>query len=75
MALFKFLKGDSSRLPTSSTAGWVYVTEDTHDMYIFKTDTEKFQLNANYANALREAADGALFNYGDVNKPVYFSNV
>ena len=42
MALFKFLKGNYANLPSTSTAGWVYVTEDTHDMYIFKTNTERF---------------------------------
>ena len=42
-------------------------------MYIFKTNTERFQLNANYANALREA-DGGLYTFGNVNKPVYFNN-
>jgi hypothetical protein len=74
VALFKFLKGNSANLPSTSTAGWVYVTEDTHDMYIFKTDSEKFQLNANYANALRVADNGALYGTGSKTKPVYFLN-
>ena len=43
-------------------------------MYIFKTDSEKFQLNANYANALRVADNGALYGVGSKTKPVYFLN-
>ena len=43
-------------------------------MHIFKTETERFQLNANYANALRVAENGALQGVGGVNNPVYFKN-
>ena len=35
MALFKILKGDKANLPSTSTEGWVYVTQDTADMHIF----------------------------------------
>jgi len=34
MALVKFLKGNESSLPSSKTAGQVYITQDTHNMYV-----------------------------------------
>jgi hypothetical protein len=37
VALFKILKGNKENLPSTSTEGWVYVTEDTADMHIFTT--------------------------------------
>lgn len=74
VALLKFLKGNANALPSTSKEGWIYVTQDTADMYIFKTDTERIHLNANYANKLRENNTlNTGLNLGDVNTPVYFS--
>ena len=73
MALFKILKGQNANLPTSSKEGWIYVTEDTGDMHIFISDTNKIQLNANYANALRNS-NNTLLSVGENGKPVYFVN-
>ena len=45
-------------------------------MYIFKTDNERIQLNANYANALRKnnSVTNELLSIGSDDAPVYFSN-
>lgn len=75
VALLKFLKGNASSLPNTSKEGWIYVTQDTADMYIFKTDSERIHLNANYANALRENNTlNTGLDVGANNKPVYFKD-
>ena len=73
MALFKILKGEKERLPSSSKEGWIYITEDSKDMYIFVSDSERIQLNANSANTLRND-DNSLLSIGTISNPVYFSN-
>jgi hypothetical protein len=50
VALFKILKGNEAALPTTKTEGYVYVTEDTHKMYIDKSSTERFCLNTDQAD-------------------------
>ena len=75
MALLKFLKGNASSLPNISKEGWIYVTQDTADMHIFKTDSERIHLNANYANKLRENNTlNTGLNVGGEDTPVYFLN-
>lgn len=73
MALFKILKGNKENLPSTSTEGWVYVTQDTADMHIFTSASTKIQLNADKANALRNNSN-KLIAEGSATKPVYFSN-
>ena len=80
VALLKFLKGQNSQLTTdkliAAQAGWVFVTEDTGNMYIKTAEAGKegqIQLNANLANALRvSSTDTSLMYVGSANKPVYF---
>lgn len=54
MALFKILKGNSSKLPTKHTEGYCYFTEDEHKFYIDVDDSTRVPLNAEDATTLLE---------------------
>jgi hypothetical protein len=73
VALFRILKGQNQHLPTTSTEGWMYITEDTGDIHLFTSTTNRLHLNANYANKLRDSTNGqTLLDKGDQGQAVYF---
>ncbi len=73
MALFRILKGENQNLPTTSNEGWMYITEDTGDIHLFTSTTNRLHLNANYANKLRDSTNGqTLLNMGDQGQAIYF---
>lgn len=53
MALFKIFKGNKENLPKTITPGFLYITEDTGDIYIDTSIGARKQLNAHEANILR----------------------
>lgn len=74
VALFKIFKGNAAKLPTAKTEGYMYITQDQGDIYVDISSTERKQLNANYANKLRDSTDTSkLLNKGDLGQAVYFS--
>ena len=62
MALFKILRGSKKNLPSNKTTnGYMYITENTGDIYVDLKDgtdinNNRIQLNANYANYLRDTS-------------------
>lgn len=58
MALFKILKGASSNLPTTKTAGYCYFTTDTKLFYIDIDNSTRVVLNAEQANTLTVTNNG-----------------
>ena len=74
VALFKIFKGNAAKLPTAKTEGYMYITQDRGDIYVDISSTERKQLNANYANKLRDSTDTSkMLNKGDLGQAVYFS--
>ena len=53
MALFKIFKGNKANLPKAITPGFLYITEDTGDIYIDTSTSTRKQLNAHEADILR----------------------
>ena len=75
MALFKIFKGNAAQLPALKTEGYMYITQDNGDIYVDISGTERKQLNANYANKLRDSDNiTQLLNLGDANQAVHFVN-
>lgn len=54
MALFKILKGNKANLPETKTAGYMYITEDTGDIFVDISTDSRIQLNSNAANKIRK---------------------
>lgn len=54
MALFKILKGNKKNLPSEKTAGYMYITEDTGDIYVDVSASSRIQLNSDAANKIRK---------------------
>lgn len=52
MALFKILKGNSSKLPEKRNEGYCYFTEDEHKFYIDVDNSTRVPLNAEDATTL-----------------------
>jgi hypothetical protein len=74
VALFKIFKGNAAKLPSAKTEGYMYITQDRGDIYVDISSTERKQLNANYANKLRDTTDTSkLLDKGDHGQAVYFS--
>ena len=76
----KIFKGNKKNLPLAKTEGYMYITEDSGDIYVDTSNSARIQLNANYANAFREAdtnspikLDQTLINGNDIT-PIYLSN-
>lgn len=74
MGLLKWFRGNKQNLPNKSQEGSMYLTEDTGDLYLFKNENTRVQLNANLSNALRNPDTNSNISVGDSNTPVYFYN-
>ena len=61
-------------LPATKKEGYMYITQDTADSYVDISDTERVQLNANLANALRIPGTTGLLNIGGDTQAVYFKD-
>jgi hypothetical protein len=80
VALFKILKGNVENLPATKHEGYMYITEDTGDIYVDissttdETDGERIKLNASSAEKVRKISynddgsykDELTLNYDDI---------
>ena len=60
MALFKILKGNKLDLPLLKTTGYMYITEDTGDMYVDISSSERIHLTSNDYVICNSNADAAI---------------